>query len=549
MTQLSTTVNPCQPGTLPNNTIQNPKNDGHCMIVTTRGGKQTIDPFMPSVVDAEMTKEDDVVEAREEFETATEQEAEISQKVVPIPRPPLPFSTKVHQEKSAENDLVQRSTDPIDSPSFNPRTVDDVRRHQDIVENGLRCGLANKDWLKPGTDRIHDTPSTDRRLGSWVDALENLTKCETTDVDQYCWSSDPRKGSTDRRSVYGPHASGSESAHASGSKAKSATGSSQDDQVASSNKATSSESVPAPRNEDPTPVAGDPNRWCVEGQWQIYRDAKMRYNKGKMARLITEERRVLTGSLHTVPDIHRATRVAPSSSQSTPQLGAIVVPLARVQKLEAQMATLLHHIQPWMQKSIAESEARMERRMEGMMDRMVQAVNKCLDAFELRVLERSASAIDLSSLQAELASVWTDVDAILAAPTVEPQAAPTALVDHTVLDALFSGTAEEGLEPTHAKGKRHRSNRTEEEKAQKRKHRQEKEARKALILDEQLRQQRVRESVAGASSSALVVEVPPVVRDVVSTIDSAMMDDVGTTEGDPTIAPACSGKPDPPARA
>uniref|UniRef100_M1DS66 Integrase core domain containing protein n=1 Tax=Solanum tuberosum TaxID=4113 RepID=M1DS66_SOLTU len=25
--------------------------------------------------------------------------------------------------------------------------------------------------------------STDRRLGSWVDALENLTKCETTDVD------------------------------------------------------------------------------------------------------------------------------------------------------------------------------------------------------------------------------------------------------------------------------------------------------------------------------------------------------------------------------
>ncbi|KAG5581727.1 hypothetical protein H5410_052354 [Solanum commersonii] len=29
-------------------------------------------------------------------------------------------------------------------------------------------------------------------------------------------------------------------------------------------------------------------------------------------------------------------------------------------KLEAQMATLLHHIQPWMQKSIAESEARVE---------------------------------------------------------------------------------------------------------------------------------------------------------------------------------------------
>ncbi|KAG5605842.1 hypothetical protein H5410_027334 [Solanum commersonii] len=101
------------------------------------------------------------------------------------------------------------------------------------------------------------------------------------------------------------HALGSESAHASRSNAKSDTGSSQDDQAALSDEATSSKSVPATRSEDPTPVASEPNRWCVEGQWQIYRDAKMRNNKGKMARLITEECRVLTGSLHTVPDIHR----------------------------------------------------------------------------------------------------------------------------------------------------------------------------------------------------------------------------------------------------
>ncbi|KAG5585933.1 hypothetical protein H5410_046367 [Solanum commersonii] len=60
--------------------------------------------------------------------------------------------------------------------------------------------------------------------------------------------------------------------------------------------------------------------------------------------------------------------IGPNSSRSTPQLGVVVVPLARVQKLEAQMATLLHYIQPWMQKSIAESEARVERRMEDMMD-------------------------------------------------------------------------------------------------------------------------------------------------------------------------------------
>ena len=33
--QLSSTVNPCQPGNLPSNTIQNTKNDGHCMAFTS----------------------------------------------------------------------------------------------------------------------------------------------------------------------------------------------------------------------------------------------------------------------------------------------------------------------------------------------------------------------------------------------------------------------------------------------------------------------------------------------------------------------------------
>uniref|UniRef100_M1DKC2 Integrase core domain containing protein n=1 Tax=Solanum tuberosum TaxID=4113 RepID=M1DKC2_SOLTU len=98
---------------------------------------------------------------------------------------------------------------------------------------------------------------------------------------------------------------GSESAHASGCNAKSATGSSQNEQAASSDEATSSESIPIPRNENPTLVASEPNIWCVEGQWQIYRDAKMINDKEKMARIVTEERRVLTGSLHIVLDIHQ----------------------------------------------------------------------------------------------------------------------------------------------------------------------------------------------------------------------------------------------------
>ncbi|KAG5586410.1 hypothetical protein H5410_046844, partial [Solanum commersonii] len=354
------------------------------------------------------------------------------------------------------------------------------------------------------------------------------------------------------------------------SNAKSSTGSEENDQAASFDEATSSESIPAPPNDDPTLVAGELNRWCVKGQWQIYRDAKMVNDKQKMARLITEERRVLIRSLHTVPDIHRlfnlhkcdrmardtgmyseeivrefyvsyaatlqgsiskrwkplaqdpltstlvrgfpvdispatirrflygptashswalntaefdyrwdivksgafqrnaeqreavilwlsrvlptkadnqvmwdrAVMVAALDSECRPHRGQLVHPtgaldigLIRDEENRAR-GDLAHHtptsspssssqaasmgpssfrsIPQLGAASIAEFEARMERKMEGMMDRKVQAAN--------------------------IASLWSDVEAILATPSVKPQVAPTALADDTVLDALFSGT-------------------------------------------------------------------------------------------------------------
>ena len=79
MTQLSVTVNTRQPDTLPSNTFQNPKNDGHCMAITTRGSKQTIDP----------PGKDKVVEDSGEVEDNTGKDAEVPIKVIPMPKPPL----------------------------------------------------------------------------------------------------------------------------------------------------------------------------------------------------------------------------------------------------------------------------------------------------------------------------------------------------------------------------------------------------------------------------------------------------------------------------
>uniref|UniRef100_M1DZW0 Integrase core domain containing protein n=1 Tax=Solanum tuberosum TaxID=4113 RepID=M1DZW0_SOLTU len=380
----------------------------------------------------------------------------------------------------------------------------------EVVENGLRiCGLETKEWLKPGTGHNHDTPSMDRRLGSWVDALENFTKYATTDVDYgtiapkklFTYSKQGKSKyvapsfrlidedtDTEKDPAYVPpntrtypttpratrgtprkvipdvvtvsqydeehtligsptgaasssasgstsdsesaHASGSESshalrfesAHASESNAKSATGSGQNEQAASFDEATSSESVPVPRNEDPTQVAGEPNRWCVEGQWKIYRYAKMKNDKEKMARLITEERKVLIGSLHTVPDIHQ---------------------LFNLHKCD------------WM--------------------------------------TRDPGTYSEDIVQEFYASYAANL--------------------HGSISKQSNPIAQDHLTSTM--------------------------------------------SIAGASSSALVIEVPPVVRDIVSTTDGAvrvtksttegaMMDDVGTTEADPSMVPVGSGKPDPP---
>lgn len=64
-----------------------------------------------------------------------------------------------------------------------------------------------------------------------------------------------------------------------------------------------------------------------------------------------------SGTTDTTPvEYIPGSSTTPSSSFSAPF--PALCPLARVQKLEAQIATLLHHIQPWMQRSIVAAEER-----------------------------------------------------------------------------------------------------------------------------------------------------------------------------------------------
>ena len=75
-------------------------------------------------------------------------------------------------------------------------------------------------------------------------------------------------------------------------------------QSASSDEADSSDSTPGSPTRALNPVADQHNWCCVDGQYQVYSDAKFLNDKGVMTQTLTLERQVLTGSLPTMPEIH-----------------------------------------------------------------------------------------------------------------------------------------------------------------------------------------------------------------------------------------------------
>uniref|UniRef100_M1DKM7 Integrase core domain containing protein n=1 Tax=Solanum tuberosum TaxID=4113 RepID=M1DKM7_SOLTU len=109
---------------------------------------------------------------------------------------------------------------------------------------------------------------------------------------------------------------------------------------------------------------------------------------------------------------------------------------------------------------------------------------------------RSTTTLPFSCMNFQLCrdgedNLQADLDAILCSPTDELESAPTALVDDTVLDSLFS----EDIalpEPTCACGKSPRSNRisntTEDAREKKQECQENEKARRSSIVDEELRQ-------------------------------------------------------------
>ena len=65
------------------------------MAITTRGGKQTIDPPMPSNEENVRKDDDKVIKGSGEAEESNGKEEELPKKVIPMPRPPPPFPQRL----------------------------------------------------------------------------------------------------------------------------------------------------------------------------------------------------------------------------------------------------------------------------------------------------------------------------------------------------------------------------------------------------------------------------------------------------------------------
>lgn len=93
--QISVSMNQRKLGTLPNNTVEDPKNDSHVFAITTRSGMTNIDPSLPAVVVA--VDETPIVESEKKIggdDVIAKKRGKglsVEQNIRQIPRPPPPF--------------------------------------------------------------------------------------------------------------------------------------------------------------------------------------------------------------------------------------------------------------------------------------------------------------------------------------------------------------------------------------------------------------------------------------------------------------------------
>ena len=161
MAQLSATVNTRQPGTLPSNTVQNLINDAHCIEITNRGGKQTIDPPMPSNEENGRKDDDKVVKGSAEVEESIEKDAEVSMKVIPLTRKPPPFPQRLM--KKTEDGKYQCLITMLKQLSINVPLVEALEQMSGYAKFMKDLVTKKRSVTFEDDDRLHHCSAIDTR--------------------------------------------------------------------------------------------------------------------------------------------------------------------------------------------------------------------------------------------------------------------------------------------------------------------------------------------------------------------------------------------------
>ncbi|PHT42860.1 hypothetical protein CQW23_16885 [Capsicum baccatum] len=144
LSQLSAALNQRKAGTLPSNTVQNPRNDGSCMAITTRSSKVPETSAKGKQVINEVADMDDNAKGKDAATTTLDVKDATSSTVQP---------KKVEKQKQEEKKTVERTL-PYPPPPFPQRLK--KARSEDTIVMMLIPGKAKgniDDMLIPNKDR------------------------------------------------------------------------------------------------------------------------------------------------------------------------------------------------------------------------------------------------------------------------------------------------------------------------------------------------------------------------------------------------------------
>ncbi|XP_049392726.1 uncharacterized protein LOC125857097 [Solanum stenotomum] len=161
--EMIASLNQRKNGSLPSDTIQNPKKDGHCMAIATRSGKVLTDPMFAGTKhehvleqagkdDHETVQVDDLEEVQHKSQPARGKEKEVKENLPlqQIPKPPPPFPQRLR--KKVEDGKFTKFITMLKQLSINIPLVEALEQMPGYAKFMRICAIATRSLVQKKED-------------------------------------------------------------------------------------------------------------------------------------------------------------------------------------------------------------------------------------------------------------------------------------------------------------------------------------------------------------------------------------------------------------